>query len=131
VMFLFQALSLAGLPPLSGFWGKYAIVMVGLEKGEFALVGISIVASILTLFSMLKIWNGAFWGGNEKTQVQLQDRRWVRMSWCVAILTGVSLVIGLGAELFMQVAIEAAERALEREGYARIVFSYLGKGSDL
>jgi multicomponent Na+:H+ antiporter subunit D len=53
VLFLIQALSLAGLPPLSGFWGKYVILVVGVEQREFVLVAAAIVASVLTLFSSL------------------------------------------------------------------------------
>ncbi|MBE0545390.1 MAG: hypothetical protein IH623_28960 [Verrucomicrobia bacterium] len=129
VLFLCQALSLAGLPPLSGFWGKYAIIVVGLEKGAYVLVGACIVASILTLFSMLKIWNSAFWNSDEEREVCLWDLRWVRMSWVVAIMVVVSLGIGLGAELIFLVAQEAATRALDQEGYARIVLGYVGKGA--
>ena len=61
VVFLFQALSLAGLPPLSGFWGKYMIIVEGIRQSEWVLVACALIAGILTLFSMLKIWNGAFW----------------------------------------------------------------------
>ena len=35
VLFLCQALSLAGLPPLSGFWGKYLILVVGIEGAHY------------------------------------------------------------------------------------------------
>lgn len=59
--FLFFAFSLAGLPPLSGFWAKLWILMEGLHLGFYFLVAVSLVASVLTLASMLKIWFGAFW----------------------------------------------------------------------
>jgi multicomponent Na+:H+ antiporter subunit D len=59
--FLFMAFSLAGLPPLSGFWAKLWILMEGLHLGFYFLVAVSLVASVLTLASMLKIWFGAFW----------------------------------------------------------------------
>ncbi|MGC9451798.1 MAG: proton-conducting transporter membrane subunit [Oceanipulchritudo sp.] len=59
--FLLFALSLAGLPPLSGFWAKLWILLEGFRTGAFTLVAVSLVASLLTLVSMLKIWNGAFW----------------------------------------------------------------------
>lgn len=41
----------------------------------------------------------------------------------------VSLGIGLGAELIFRVAQEAATRALDQEGYARIVLGYVAKGA--
>lgn len=129
VLFLFQALSLAGLPPLSGFWGKYVIVVVGIEQREFTLVAAVIVTGVLTLFSMLKIWNAAFWNTSTTVPVRTARRRWVSMSWVVAGLTVISLGIGLGAEVFMQLASRAAERALDRDGYAAAVFQPLGKGA--
>src|SRR5690606_31448243 len=76
--FLLQAFSLGGVPPLSGFWGKYMIVLAGLEDGSYWLVGFALLTSILTLVSMLKIWNGAFWedppaeGQREPKQFQIR-----------------------------------------------------------
>src|SRR5690606_38322302 len=55
IVFLLQAFSLAGIPPLSGFWGKFMIIQEGLSQGQWTLVVLSIVASILTLVSMIKI----------------------------------------------------------------------------
>jgi multicomponent Na+:H+ antiporter subunit D len=129
VLFLLQALSLAGLPPLSGFWGKYAILVVGLEQREFVLVGLAIVASILTLFSMLKIWNAAFWGTSENCQVSVGDRRWLQMSRVIAGMVVVSLGIGLGAEGVFRVASRAAAQTLDQDAYARAVFSVMAKGA--
>ncbi|MBW3659572.1 MAG: Na+/H+ antiporter subunit D, partial [Actinobacteria bacterium] len=62
-LFLLPALSLAGLPPFSGFVAKLALVQAGFAAGEGLVVAISLAVSILTLFSMTKIWNGVFWGG--------------------------------------------------------------------
>lgn len=127
VLFLLQALSLAGIPPLSGFWGKYLIVTSGLEKGAFVLVAGSIGVSVLTLFSMVKIWLGAFWSAPEGVPVRTDDRRWRRLAWTVSALALVSLALGLGAEGFAQVALQAAERTLDQQGYAQAVMAFLGK----
>ena len=60
VIFAIAALSLAGLPPFSGFIGKLALVQAGLEASAYITVGVSLAVSILTLYSMAKIWNEAF-----------------------------------------------------------------------
>jgi multicomponent Na+:H+ antiporter subunit D len=61
VLFGVAALSLAGVPPFSGFLAKLALVQAGLEAGQLLIVGVSLAVSVLTLYSMLKIWNAAFW----------------------------------------------------------------------
>lgn len=61
-LFLLPALSLAGVPPFSGFVAKLAVVEAGISASEWAVVAVSLIVSVLTLFSMTKIWGGAFWG---------------------------------------------------------------------
>jgi multicomponent Na+:H+ antiporter subunit D len=61
ILFAVPALSLAGIPPLSGFVGKLALVQAGLEAKEYAIVAVSLVVSLLTLYSMSKIWVNVFW----------------------------------------------------------------------
>lgn len=125
--FLVQALSLAGVPPLSGFWGKYLIVVEGLRLGEYALVAASIVASLLTLFSMLKIWLAAFWGPAPAAGVHTDDRRWRGLTWGCALLAGLSLGLGLGAEALLRLAGTAAATALDQAGYIEAVLGVIGK----
>ncbi|AUX42061.1 cation:proton antiporter [Sorangium cellulosum] len=60
--FFVPAMSLAGLPPLSGFWGKLLLVVAGFRAGAFLVTTVSLVVGLLTLASMLKIWSAVFWG---------------------------------------------------------------------
>ncbi len=59
------ALSIAGLPPFSGFVGKFALVSSGIEVDEWAIVAVSLVVSLLTMYVMVRIWSGVFWGEPE------------------------------------------------------------------
>jgi multicomponent Na+:H+ antiporter subunit D len=60
-LFLVAAMSLAGVPPFSGFLAKLALVEAGLAAGQGAIIAVALGVSLLTLYSMLKIWNEAFW----------------------------------------------------------------------
>ena len=62
VAFLVPALSLSGLPPLSGFWGKLWLVIAGVRGGAYVVAGLSLAVGLLTLASMLKIYSATFWG---------------------------------------------------------------------
>ena len=64
-MFILSALSLAGIPPLSGFISKFALIKAGFADGHDAVVAVSILVSLLTLFAMMRIWMGAFWSPPE------------------------------------------------------------------
>lgn len=80
VLFLIPAMSLAGLPPLSGFWAKLTLVRAGLDAGEWIAVSMALAVGLLTLFSMLKLWNEAFWkarpgGDPEQAEAELGLRR--------------------------------------------------------
>lgn len=121
VLFLIQALSLAGLPPLSGFWGKYLIVLVGLEQGGEFFVAVSIIVSVITLVSMLKIFQTAFWRKEESIPVMKTGSRWIPMTLVVALMTAVSLSIGLGADFYFDIAQRAANMALNQGAYIKAV----------
>ena len=65
VLFALPALSIAGLPPFSGFVGKFALVGSGIESDEWAIVAVSLLVSLLTMYVMVRIWSGVFWGEPE------------------------------------------------------------------
>ncbi|MBX3247311.1 MAG: Na+/H+ antiporter subunit D [Myxococcales bacterium] len=60
-LFAIPALSLVGIPPLSGFWAKLLVVRETLAQGRWGLAAIALFVGLLTLYSMAKIWFGAFW----------------------------------------------------------------------
>ena len=66
VLFAIPALSLTGVPPFAGFVAKFALVDSGFGAGEYVVVGVSLLASLLTVFSMTKIWSGVFWSPAEQ-----------------------------------------------------------------
>ncbi|MCW2747735.1 MAG: hypothetical protein JWP10_877 [Nocardioidaceae bacterium] len=64
VMFFIPAMNLAGIPPLSGFLGKLALVEAGTgQPGWLSTVVVvgAIVTSLLTLYAVARAWNRAFW----------------------------------------------------------------------
>lgn len=62
LLFAVPALSLAGIPPFSGFVAKLALVDAGISSAEYIVVAVALAVSLLTLLSMSKVWIGAFWG---------------------------------------------------------------------
>ena len=62
VAFFVAALSLAGLPPFSGFVAKFSLILAAVDTGHVIAVIVMLAVSLVTLLSMLKIWNGVFWG---------------------------------------------------------------------
>ena len=65
VLYLLPALSLAGIPPLSGFLAKLGLLQAGLEDGgglALAAVAAAIATSLLTLYAVGRAWTAIFWG---------------------------------------------------------------------
>ncbi len=65
VLYLLPALSLAGIPPFSGFLAKLGLIQAGTaDGGALALLAVAaaIVTSLLTLYAMARVWSTVFWG---------------------------------------------------------------------
>ncbi|WP_396655962.1 Na+/H+ antiporter subunit D [Microbacterium sp.] len=64
VLYFIPAINLGGLPPFSGFIGKYALFDAAAQVGTpimmVLMVG-GIVTSLLTLYALMRAWNLAFW----------------------------------------------------------------------
>jgi len=64
VLYFIPAINLGGLPPFSGFIGKYALFNAAAEVGTpimLVLIVGGIVTSLLTLYALMRAWNLAFW----------------------------------------------------------------------
>lgn len=119
LLFLIPALSLAGLPPLSGLFAKLAIVRAGLQASEWLIVATALAVSVLTLYAMTKIWNEAFWAPARFPASG--DRLGWPLVLSTAALGCTTIVMGLGAEPLFDVAQRAAEQLLHPDAYIRAV----------
>ncbi|MCU0726613.1 MAG: Na+/H+ antiporter subunit D [Planctomycetes bacterium] len=123
VLFLIPALSLAGVPPLSGFWAKLMVIRAGLSAGEWLLVAAAIAAGLLTLISMVKIWNEAFWKPAPSPAPHPRPGRGtlLAMTAPIAVLALVTVLIGLWPQPLLDVAGRAADQLLDPAGWAKAV----------
>lgn len=122
-MFLIAALSLAGLPPLSGFFAKLILIREAFRGEHFVLGAVALATSVLTLLSMVKIWSYGFWsppGGRSPREDGPAPRAPVAMT-ATAALVIVSVAMGLGAEQVLKASRIAARSVVEPSPYIQAV----------
>lgn len=127
LLFAISAFSLTGVPPLSGFWGKFVLVLAGLDARQYIIVGVSLFVSILTLFSMTKIWGEVFWKNNPgivepaiENQRQLWKVKWL-MVVPVIVMTVLILVLGFFPDTFIEISKNAAEQLINPQEYIQTI----------
>jgi multicomponent Na+:H+ antiporter subunit D len=127
LLFAISAFSLTGIPPLSGFWGKLVLVLAGLDARQYFIVGVSLFVSILTLFSMTKIWGEVFWKDNPglvkpdfENQKDLWRKKWL-MIVPVVIMTALILVLGFLPDTFIEISKRAAEQLMNPQEYIQAI----------
>lgn len=123
VLFLLPALSLAGIPPFSGFVAKLALVEAGVGAQEYGIVAVSLGVSLLTLFSMTKIWANAFWGPRDVDAAgrTLTAPRRLLMVGSTASLVVLSLLIAVASGPLYDLSERAAEDLIDTSGYVEEV----------
>jgi multicomponent Na+:H+ antiporter subunit D len=127
LIFAISAFSLTGVPPLSGFWGKFVLVLAGLDAQQYFIVGVSLFVSLLTLFSMTKIWGEVFWKNNPeiiepviKSQSELFRTKWL-MALPVVIMSVLILILGFAPDIFVDLSKRAAEQLINPEDYIQAI----------
>lgn len=125
VLFLIPAFSLAGFPPLSGFWAKYLLVRASLEIEAWFVTFVALAVGLLTIYSMTKIWGEAFWkphpDGVEPKLASLEAKILWPMILPIAGLATLTIVIGFSPEPFVQFAERAADQLLNPGAYVATV----------
>ena len=123
-LFFVPAFSLAGFPPLSGFWAKLLLIQASVEREEFILAGVALAVGLLTVFSMTKIWLNAFWKARpEETGPPpsfAPRRRWLLLA-PIATLATITLAIGLYARPLYTLAERAATELMDPSIYVEAV----------
>jgi len=120
VVFLIPALSLGGIPPLSGFFAKFTIIKAALNVESYLIVFVALAVSVLTLYSMTKIWAEAFW--NTGPEVQPAGRAMpILMLIPIILLAAATIGIGFFPDTLLQYSHRAAEQLFDRGAYIRNV----------
>jgi len=100
VLMLIFLLSLAGIPPLAGFWGKYFIFLSLIETGHYALSSLGVLYSVFGLYYYLKMANAMFMG-------QPEERGLLPVSWtmraALALTAFATLFIGIMPDRFINI----------------------------
>ncbi|MEB3735266.1 proton-conducting transporter membrane subunit [Halopseudomonas pachastrellae] len=81
IFFAIPALSLAGIPPLSGFWAKFVVLKASLEVGAWIAAVFVLLTGVFTLLSMSKIWNESFLKAHPQPAVLAQADAGPRAAW--------------------------------------------------
>jgi multicomponent Na+:H+ antiporter subunit D len=125
ISFLLPALALAGLPPTSGFVGKFLLVRAAFEADAYSAGATAIAVSLLTLLSMIKIFNGAFWGErsdavrpSELPLSPIRTRILVGLPLAVGAAT---IVLGIGASGLLTLVGTAADVLIDPAAYLAAV----------
>jgi multicomponent Na+:H+ antiporter subunit D len=130
VLFLVPALSLIGLPPFSGFVAKFALVDAASERSSYGVMTVALVVSLLTMYSLMKIWISVFWSpATESAPAGAAAREQpgeplggpLLMVAPTVVLAALTVVIGLAAGPLYDLSLRAAADLLEPSAYLEVV----------
>ncbi len=128
VLFAISALSLAGLPPFSGFWAKLVLIQASLRAEQYVIAACALGVGLLTLLSMTKIWSEVYWGVDTRVEQELSGTGsrppmpvLGALLLPVLLLTAVSLGIAVFAGPLLELSQEAGAQLLDRDAYIRAV----------
>jgi multicomponent Na+:H+ antiporter subunit D len=124
VAFFIGALALAGIPPTSGFIGKYALVSALFQQPSTLNIMVavtSIITGFLLLYATMKIWRGFFWGESDAVhRITLP----AGMSGIVSLSVLLIITLTLGSAYAYRVATMAAKQMSNPESYIQTVLAH-------
>ncbi|ELZ10256.1 NADH dehydrogenase [Natrinema thermotolerans DSM 11552] len=121
------SLALVGIPPLSGFFGKFLVFDAAARAGAGPVLVLLLVGSLLTIAYATRMWNRSFWGARtDAVDAATIDPVEVGV---LVVLAATIVVVGVGFDPVYEFAETAAEAALDTDTYVDAVDPQ--KASDL
>lgn len=117
ILFLIPAMALAGFPPLSGFWAKFSLIRAGFESQEWIVGGVALFVSLLTIYSMMKIWAEGFWKAAPADETLTAEALLKKPLdvWTLAPIAGLaalSILMGVYAGPVFEIMLRASEQLM-------------------
>lgn len=124
--FIFPALGLAGIPPLSGFWGKFALISAAIKNHAYVSTLVMVIVSLMTLWVMIQAWLTAFSPNKTETvepdqQQRLSHHKKAVMLAPVIGLTAIMLAISLFPRPLFNLGLIASHYILDPQAYIHAV----------
>ena len=124
IVLFILTLSIGGVPPFSGFPGKLLIIQGALAQGYVAGVVVMIITSLIAMYSLLRVFFYMYFGREGMPVVQKQTILPHKIA-AMLLLTIATIVMGFGAEWFLDIAHQAAEMNLNPGDYQEAVVPHL------
>ncbi len=118
VLMLLFLLSLAGIPPLAGFWGKYFIFLSLIESGHYLLASVAVLYAVLGLYYYMRI-------ANAMIMRPAVDAEPVSLSPSMSLALVITGVATVGIGVFPEFFIKAATWSLTAPSAGQIVSQLL------
>lgn len=125
------AMSMAGIPPLSGFFPKLMLIRASIEAGRWTASGVAVFTALLVVYSLGKVWARFFWeGAGKEATDRIGSTGWgnrpaffelASLIVPIAALTALTMLVGFFAGDVYAVAETAADQLLDPEPYISIV----------
>lgn len=120
-VYLLLAFALVGFPPLSGFWAKYALVQSALELDRWWIAGGALMAGLLTIYSITKIWAQAFWKP-KPSDASINESPLPWSAWApMIVLLLITVLVGLFPSAVYDYSMQTAEQLLDPTAYIQAV----------
>jgi len=119
---LIASMSIAGIPPFSGFWSKLIIIVAAVQAGCYGCAFWAVLVSVLTLAMYMKVLKYAFSGSLKEKWSQIKEvplfMKGSMLALALICLLGGILLIPQISEIFLK---PAANVLLEGSNHAAMV----------
>jgi multicomponent Na+:H+ antiporter subunit D len=132
IFFFISAFSLAGLPPLSGFIGKYLLIKAGIKARFITIALVALFVGFFTLFSMVKIWMEVFWkktpllqkgASSSERSINEKPANVAWMTWSSGVMAIIIVLAGIFAAPVVEYCTQAAETLMKPQEYINFVMN--------
>ncbi|WLD92158.1 Na+/H+ antiporter subunit D [Alkalihalobacillus sp. AL-G] len=118
-LFFIACITLAGIPPFSGFIGKLLLLKSAFATGHYVIAGIGLITSLLILISVIRIFVQGFWG--ERMTLPTGKPSITPLYIPISFLLFFSIVLGVGAEWFLPYVQQIGVDLMNPSGYVDAV----------